>query len=112
MNEKIEDIKEEIKEIVRFQLIQRSYQKLELRLIADEKARAEYAEDVLRKDLALEIERSKEMDDFLSNSINEEALRASEEEKKLVRKQLKQLTIELLKCEIQLPNIDNQRKIS
>ena len=41
-------ILEEIKEIVRFQLIQRSYQKLELRFVADEK---EVAFDKAKKDL-------------------------------------------------------------
>ena len=41
-------ILEEIKEIVRFQLIQRSYQKLELRLVADEK---NVAFDKAKKDL-------------------------------------------------------------
>ena len=61
-------ILEEIKEIVRFQLIQRSYQKLELRLVADEKA---VAFDKARKAL-LYFLNSKNITDveiFLSNEL-------------------------------------------
>ena len=61
-------ILEEIKEIVRFQLIQRSYQKLELRLVADEKA---VAFDKARKAL-LDFLNSKNITDveiFLSNEL-------------------------------------------
>jgi len=61
-------ILEEIKEIVRFQLIQRSYRKLELRLDADEK---EVAFDKVKKDL-LEFLNYKNIFDveiFLSNEL-------------------------------------------
>lgn len=61
-------ILEEIKEIVRFQLIQRSYQKLELRLIAEEK---EVAFDKAKKDLQ-EFLNSKSITDieiFLSDEL-------------------------------------------
>ena len=61
-------ILEEIKEIVRFQLIQRSYQKLELRLVADEKA---VAFDKAKEDL-LDFLNSKNITDveiFLSDEL-------------------------------------------
>ena len=61
-------ILEEIKEIVRFQLIQKSYQKLELRLVSDEK---EIAFDKAKKDLQ-EFLNSKNVTDveiFLSDEL-------------------------------------------
>ena len=61
-------ILEEIKEIIRFQLIQRSYQKLELRLVAEEK---EVAFEKAKKDLQ-EFLNSKNITDveiFLSDEL-------------------------------------------